>query len=185
MQTLLVASLAYLATATASSPPTAFDATNNITYQGLHQSGVEAFLGLRYGQDTSGLNRFKPPQPFVSTRGSKVIATQYGPACPQKTGPEAGPVPFALTPVTNISEDCLSLNVVRPNGTTPVSKLPVMLYIHGGSFKFGQSGEANIRPHGLVSESVANGLPVLHVGINYRLGGMFISQSLLRQSCYC
>ncbi len=32
------------------------------------------------------------------------------------------------------SEDCLTINIVRPAGLTPNSNLPVMAWIHGGGF---------------------------------------------------
>lgn len=69
-----------------------------------------------------------------------------------------------------VSEDCLSLNVVRPRGTGSWEKLPVMVWIHGGSFWTGFNGDVSYEPDGLVLESVMNGLPVVHVAINYRLG---------------
>jgi acetyl esterase/lipase len=34
------------------------------------------------------------------------------------------------------SEDCLWLSVYVPPGTTPSSRLPVMVWIHGGAFQF-------------------------------------------------
>lgn len=170
LRTILACAAAVAPVAT-DAPPSATDTANQISYQGIHVSGVEAFLGVQYGQDTGGAHRFKPPRMTAPRCGSKIMATKYGPACPQAITPEAGPLPFSLTPVTNISEDCLSLNVVRPKGTTASHKLPVMFFIHGGSYQYGQAAEVTIRPHGLVSQSVANGMPVLHVGINYRLGG--------------
>ncbi|CEJ83021.1 hypothetical protein VHEMI03055 [[Torrubiella] hemipterigena] len=166
----ILACAAVIEPAATEAPPSATDTANQISYQGIHVSGVEAFLGVPYGQDTGGAHRFKPPRMTAPRCGSKIMATKYGPACPQAKTPEAGPLPFSLTPVTNISEDCLSLNVVRPKGTTASHKLPVMFFIHGGSYQYGQAAEVTIRPHGLVSQSVANGMPVLHVGINYRLG---------------
>lgn len=102
--------------------------TANATYQGLYKDQVETFLGIRYGQDTGGANRFKPPRPFVPS--GVIEAKDPGPACPQLLGLNA--VPPYLGNVTETSEDCLRLNIYRPNGTTHHDRLPVMLYIHGG-----------------------------------------------------
>jgi carboxylesterase type B len=110
--------------------PIAIDTVSNVVYQGLYESEVEAFLGIQYGQDTSGQNRFKSPQPYSYTAGSTVLAQAEGDACPQPLGAIA--YPLYLSNITSISENCLLLNVKRPNGTTNKSKLPVMVFIHGG-----------------------------------------------------
>lgn len=76
-----------------------------------------------------------------------------------------------MTPIYEFSEDCLNLNVVRPNDTEPGSKLPVMVYVHGGSFWVGSNQEATTNPDGLVLQSIEAQIPIIHVAINYRLGG--------------
>ena len=43
------------------------------------------------------------------------------------------PIPAILCPKT-VSEDCLFLNVFTPLTATPTSKLPVMVFFHGGNF---------------------------------------------------
>ncbi|KAI7241102.1 hypothetical protein KC330_g818 [Hortaea werneckii] len=154
-----------LATASA---PTAYDCSDDVTYTGTYRSGIEAFLSIPYAQDTGGEHRFKPPRPYVPTRGTEISATVAGPTCPQQKG--APFAPLFLQYVTDVSEDCLHLNIERPNGTQPYSKLPVMVFIHGGSFIVGSKDEPVSQPSGLILQSVANGLPVLVVEINYRLG---------------
>ncbi|KAI6831576.1 hypothetical protein KC340_g7584 [Hortaea werneckii] len=154
-----------LATASA---PTAYDCSDDVTYTGTYRSGVEAFLSIPYAQDTGGEHRFKPPRPYVSIRGTEISATVAGPTCPQQKG--APFAPLFLQNATDVSEDCLHLNIERPNGTHSYSKLPVMVFIHGGSFIVGSKDEPVSQPPGLILQSVANGLPVLVVEINYRLG---------------
>jgi len=155
--------------ANATSPVQAVDKQNQVTYHGLRRNDVEVFLGIPYGQNTGGENRFKPPKLSVPARGSTVTATAYGPACPQPLG-QLG-LPIALGNITEISEDCLNLNVARPKATRAGDRLPVMVYIHGGGFWFGSNAEPTTSPDGLVLESVRSGLPVIHVAMNYRLGG--------------
>jgi carboxylesterase type B len=140
-----------------------------VTYDGLARNGIEVFLGIPYGEDTGGENRFKPPKRRVPAPGSTINATAYGPSCPQDI-PGYAP-PFTLGNITAISEDCLNLNVARPGGTRATDRLPVMVYIYGGSFIAGDNHDPTILPDGMILESVRNGLPIVHVALNYRLGG--------------
>lgn len=160
------AALCHVGLATAS--PRVADAKRAVTYQGLERNGIEVFLNIPYGQDTGGENRFRPPKAHVPVPGSTVDATSYGPACPQKLGIWFPPI--SLGNITNVSEDCLNLNVARPRGTCATDRLPVMVYIHGGSFWAGSNHETTILPDGMILESVRNGLPIIHVAMNYRLG---------------
>jgi len=62
------------------------------------------------------------------------------------------------------SEDCLNLNVWVPLGTPPKEGWPVMVWIHGGSFTSGASGESVYDGTALASRGV------VVVSFNYRLG---------------
>lgn len=44
----------------------------------------------------------------------------------------------------NASEDCLSINVIRPVGTSGNSSLPVVIWIHGGGFWGGSSADPQL-----------------------------------------
>lgn len=158
--------LLYAAVAIAS--PRVFDKKHGVTYNGLDRNGIEVFLNIPYGEDTGGPNRFRPPKRHVPPRGSTVDATAYGPSCPQQFGQWVPPI--SLGNITDVSEDCLNLNVARPKGTRARDRLPVLVYIHGGSFWAGNNHDPTILPDGMIIESIKNGLPVLHVAMNYRLG---------------
>ena len=112
---------------------------NRVTYQGTYKDGVESFLGIKYGQDTSGENRFEPPKPFKPTPGSHFQAISSGPACPQDAGVGESFLPLYLSIFRNYTEDCLSLNVNRPNGTSKNDSLPVMVFIHGAGFIYAET----------------------------------------------
>lgn len=148
--------------------PTVIDAELGVTYKGLNRNGIEIFLNIPYAEDTGGANRFKPPIPYVPGPGTIISGQSYGPACPQALGPWF--LPISISNVTEVSEDCLNLNVARPKGVCAGAKLPVMVWIHGGSFWTGQNGEITTAPDGMILESVRNGLPIIHVAMNYRLG---------------
>jgi len=161
--------------------PQACDDATQVTFTGLYKDKVEAFLGIPYAKDTGNQNRFKPPRPYLLSSGSNVSAASPGPACPQKLGAQL--LHLYLGNITEISEDCLRLNVNRPNGTQAGAKLPVMVYIHGGSFYSSSKDDPTAQPGGLILESIENGHPVMHVAINYRLGvfGFAMSEALGRE----
>jgi len=146
--------------------------------------GVYAFKGIPYAADTSRANRWaapKDPEPWSDVRD----ATTFMDICPQATtalAPYAGPVMFgeALSKITGdsmftpsadtpMSEDCLGLNVYVPTETLDqawvgdVEKLPVMVWIHGGSL---DSGAGSLYP----GDVLVNAGDVIVVTINYRLG---------------
>ncbi|KAK3306179.1 Alpha/Beta hydrolase protein [Chaetomium strumarium] len=177
MELLYLVSSALLCTgaATANAQVHVTDRRNGVTYDGLERNGIEVFLGIPYGEDTGGENRFKPPKRHVPHRGSTVNATAYGPSCPQQLGEWAPPI--SLGNITDISEDCLNLNLARPRETRATDRLPVMVYIHGGSFIAGDNHDPSILPDGMILESVRNGWPVVHVALNYRLGVFGFAQS--------
>lgn len=150
-----------------------YHADQDVTYTGVSFDGIETFYSIPYGQDTGGANRFKNPVAYVPESGTAFDATQPGPKCPQSQKTADSFIPLYLSNVTEYSEDCLHVNVYRAVGTASDANLPVMLYIHGGSFIIGSKDELVTQPGGLILQSVDIGQPVISVNINYRLGGEF------------
>ena len=148
-------------------------------------SPVQAFLGLRYANSPSGPLRWAPPQ-FTGAYGSKnspTAAVTPPTACPQTPGDFSVPNPAVIQgngsenePVTLDlpgTEDCLFLNVWRPASTNERSKLPVLIFIHGGSLTTGAS--VSYDPSVMVRD---NGIIV--VTINYRLAAFgWLAESAL------
>jgi carboxylesterase type B len=128
----------------------------DVTYRGLYANEVEGFIGIRYAHDTGGESRFRPPRPYVPDAGSTIRVTTPGPSCPQRIS-HGAPSPWNQYDYVNhickylpcirglmyayfwTAEDCLKLNVWRPNGTTAGDKLAVLVYIHGGALIDGLS----------------------------------------------
>ena len=139
----------------------------NGTYEGIYSKAFnqDFFLGIPYAQDTSGSNRFRGPQPLNNTWAGAQPAKQYSHACP------CNPIPYGDDHY-GMSENCLSINIVRPSGIDVAErpKLPVLLYIHGGSYQIGTSGWHRYNLSYIVQHSVEIGRPVLAASINYRTG---------------
>lgn len=121
---------------------------------GSLQEGVFCFKGIPFAEPPIGALRFKKPvavRPWAKT----LEARQFGKAAIQEVNP--------MNPVSAISEDCLNLNIWSPDrGETP---LPVMVWLHGGSFTSGAGSMAQYDGHGLAKRG-----GVIVVNINYRLG---------------
>ena len=102
------------------------------TVQGTSANGVDQFQNIRFGQDTSGINRFTSPQPFLYPSGAQVNGTTSGAACPQPLTPL--PIQGLFANVTDQSEDCLTLRIARPAGISADVGLPVMIFLYGGGY---------------------------------------------------
>ncbi|KAI8958769.1 alpha/beta-hydrolase [Daldinia sp. FL1419] len=142
----------------------------NGSYEGLYLPSFEQdiFLGIPYAQDTGGQNRFRIPQSLNETWTGTRAAKAYGNGCPDYY--------LSAEELHGMSEDCLSINIVRPAGLSggygaDTSLLPVMLWIHGGAYQYGGSGQSVYNLTYLVQKSVEIGLPVIGASINYRKGG--------------
>ena len=136
--------------------------------RGRTEDGVHVFRGVAYGADTSGKNRFMPPQkpaPWLGVRD----ALEWGHVAPQ-------PLPasnydymravLGAVQLSTKSEDCLTLNVWTP-GLKDGAKRAVLFSVHGGGYTGGTSNQlvfdgANLaRMHDLVV-----------VTVNHRLGAL-------------
>lgn len=102
---------------------------------------VDAFLGIPYAEPPVGDLRFLNPRPKAPWNGT-YNATSKPKPCWQLPLHLAGLV--VLRYRSSASEDCLYLNVWKP--ATACSKLmgcgekrPVVVYIHGGAFQWGDS----------------------------------------------
>ncbi|RLU20287.1 hypothetical protein DMN91_006894 [Ooceraea biroi] len=65
-------------------------------------------------------------------------------------------------------EDCLYLNVYVPRSIYGTTRIPVMVWIHGGGYFYGSGSDGNHRPDYLLAKEV------IVVSINYRLGAFVV-----------
>lgn len=103
--------------------------------------------------------RFANPEPVGELTSNPFEALEYGPGCLQDP---------LFADYNGLSEDCLTLNVVRPTGCEG-TKLPVMFWIHGGGNINGQSLYYN--GTALTQFAASIDQPIIYISINYRLGG--------------
>ncbi|KAK7217924.1 hypothetical protein V2G26_005927 [Clonostachys chloroleuca] len=146
------------ATGSNSSVPTA--KTLNGTYTGARLAGwdQDAFLGIPFAQPPVGPLRFKLPQSYNESFDENRNATQYGYSCMQ------------YGQKFQLSEDCLTINVVRPSGTPKGRPLPVLVWIYGGGLYTGSTADPQYNLSGIVKVSQDIGQPILAVSFNYRVG---------------
>ena len=126
------------------------------------------YKGIQYANSTAKANRWVDPKP---PQWPTLSAYEYGPVCPQGKGSGIA--------ANDVSEDCLYVNVWTPT-ITPSSKLPVMVFIHGGAFIEGSGGSDKGDMPGklnlydgteFVNTALTDGdSPIVFVTLNYRLG---------------
>lgn len=117
------------------------------------------FLGMPYAEPPIGNLRFRRPQPLNSTWEEPRNATVYQPSCYN--------YPYPAGPLIGGTDDCLTINVVRPAGLDTEAGLPVAVWVHGGGLVSGTASAFNMSF--IVDESVNMGAPIIVASINYRL----------------
>lgn len=128
-------------------------------FKGFRADECQHFLGIRYATS----ERYCPPEPFA-----------YGEAEVECNTPAPYPVQLCSTielTLTGIhyenlpqEESCQYLSITVPENANPESRLPVMIWFYGGSYRNGGCDNPFYDRSTLAKE---NG--VIVVGINYRL----------------
>jgi para-nitrobenzyl esterase len=156
------------------------------SWTGVEDShGVYAFKGIPFATPPVGDLRWQPPAPYHPRKQSHV-ADHFAPACMQ--GPHienwykdlvrfGGKDPDLIkSPEGGYDEDCLYLNIWSRD-LKPDEKMPVMVWIHGGSNKGGWSYEPNYHGQVLAKQDV------VVVSVPYRNGifGFFSHPDLIKE----
>ncbi|KAJ7815173.1 alpha/beta-hydrolase [Mycena olivaceomarginata] len=157
---------AFAFAAVAAQQPTVTITNGTVRGVDLPQFSQSLFLGIPYAQPPIGDLRLRPPRSINASFGT-LDATAYGPHCWSRftTG-------FDDNSGFPNSEDCLTLNVIRPTGVSEQSPVPVVVWIHGGGLTTGGSADFRYNGSWIVQASIANGKPIVLVSINYRLASL-------------
>ena len=127
--------------------------------RGRTENGIAVFRGIPFAKPPIGPLRFQAPEPPAPWDGVREAA-QFGPAAPQAPMlGEGGERPAAPA---DAAGEWLTVNVWTPDPAA--ARLPVVVWIYGGAYMFGASGEP-----GYDGTPFARGGAVF-VSFNYRLG---------------
>ena len=144
---------------------------NDTKIVGTSSEDVDIYLGIPYAEPPIDSLRWEVTQPKVFET-ERFVADKFAPACMQ--GPRivnwykgvaagfGGDPNYIKTP--EISEDCLYLNMWVPTNLDNKEKIPVLIYIHGGSNRAGWSFEPNYIGKNLSKKGV------IVITVSYRLG---------------
>lgn len=116
--------------------------------EGHLRDGLVMYLGIPYAQPPVGELRFRRARPVTPWTGV-LDAADYGPEAVQL---DQG--------VVKGSEDCLTLNIVRP---PQGDRLPVLVFLHGGGFNTGSCRDPLYGGHAFAREGI------VYVSFQYRL----------------
>ena len=150
---------------------------------GAQEGSLLVFSGIPFASPPTGDLRWRPPEPMPNWTGQRE-ALRPGPMCPQLDS--WGIAPTRCSECRDDAclshcqaEDCLYLNVYSP-AEHMGDDLPVMVWIHGGSFIWGSGSNYDPSQLAVIGDVVV-------VTINYRLGplGSFSHSNLQEERGLC
>lgn len=157
-----------------SGPP--YATLKNGSYYGVYSPiyDQDYFLGIPFAQPPVGDLRFRQPQPLNSTWTDVRNATAYQPECIGY-----GSDQWVLG--NHVSEDCLSVNIIRPAGISTDAALPVGVFLNPGGYFQGGNSDPRYNMSFIVQQSQEMGTPFIAVSPNYRLSlwGFLYSQEVV------
>ena len=148
---------------------------------------VEVYAGIPYAKPPIGDLRWKEPQDVenwsgvrecnkFAPRAMQVIGTPLGSGLADLYASKGWHPNYIMKSEQNVSEDCLYLNIWRPNNDK--KDLPILVYIHGGSLTSGSSATDDYNGEEMAKKDV------IMITIQYRLNvfGYFAHEDLAKES---
>ena len=165
--------------------------TANGPIQGVYSQDeeVEIFTGIPYAKPPVGELRWKEPQDvenwtevkdcsYFAPRAMQVNSNPIVSSLVDMYAAKGWYPDYNMNPIQNMSEDCLYLNVWKPN--TNETNLPILFYIHGGSLTSGTTAFDDYNGEEIARHGV------IFVNVAYRLGvfGFFANEELQTESSH-
>ncbi|KAF4964249.1 hypothetical protein FSARC_7803 [Fusarium sarcochroum] len=148
-------------------------------------NNIHQFNGIPYASLSKRWTRsqLRDSWPNGFHDGTKLGCSAPNP--PEYNGPEDILVPVDIAPhFEEPIEDelnCLVMNITTPSLDSE-ARLPVMVYIHGGSFLFGGANKGVFDCVNLTTHAATRNTPIVAVNFNYRVGlGGFLASSAIKQ----
>uniref|UniRef100_A0A0N4ZBE1 Acetylcholinesterase n=1 Tax=Parastrongyloides trichosuri TaxID=131310 RepID=A0A0N4ZBE1_PARTI len=144
-----------------------FNSTNgpiNGTRIRILNANVKQFLGIPYAKPPVGNLRFKAPEKLNGILYNKThpyVANKLANSCPQPNTLSNVSGFDVFVPLNNITEDCLQLNIFKPNKNNGT----FLVFFHGGAFYLGSSSIDIFNASVLAIKSNS-----IIVTVHYRLG---------------
>ena len=144
--------------------------TDRGAVRGTSAAGVRSWRGIPYAAPPVGKRRWQAPVPHACWEGVRK-AVAFGAPCPQVDS-------FAGTVLGK--EDCLTLNVWRPDASA--TSRPVMVFIHGGAHSGGSTSQLTSGVTLYDGANLAKKGNAVVVTIEYRLGALgWLAAAALKQ----
>jgi carboxylesterase type B len=149
---------------------------------------VTQFLGVQYATLRDRFSRGELIEQYNKS-DAPLDATTHGPTAatlPKACDGEQGLIQHSLPhPEYEPSDtECLRLNIAIP-AKVERQGLPVVVFFHGGGFFTGSSSWPQYDLATFVALSIKTGLPIVAVGVNYRVGAPgFLTSKAMREAGY-
>ena len=136
--------------------------TTTGNFIGTVNSYTTVYKGIRYA-DASIDNRWKRAA-IIEDTDLITNADKFGNICYQKV--------TSSYPLSNMSEDCLFLNIWQPNNASSKNKKSVIIFIHGGAFIEGSGSNPIYNGLNLSEFNEGELSSSIVISFNYRLGAL-------------
>ena len=171
---LAVGSAAHTSVPTPAPTPPLVVQTQQGAVRGIDEGDGRSWYGVPFSAPPVGALRWRPPKSHAGWSGTRAAATPA--LCTQRRGG----VLFGTEAGCNNANVWAPRNTRATNATAPL--VPVMVWIHGGSFTSAAPSLAVYNGTQLVAAAAASDTPVIVASLQYRMGGLgFMAHRALRE----